>query len=844
MYSPNLLFRLCTAVACIIFYCFTPGDATGQENSIPDHALFTSPVNEVAPIYFDQEHVRLAVRFEAETGQIYGTAKLRLRGVNNPPDSLILDAKDLDIYSIQVGLLDSLKQTAHYTDSIPGHLVVYLDSLHLGENPFEVQITYLSKPESGLHFSQNSRKKSGVRIWTDVTTAHARSWLPMINNPADLLTSEIIATVSPETSVLSNGRLTEQLRTEDGKTLFHFIQDQPHSPSDIGLFAGGFRIDSSRISLNNGFSFPISYWYPSGQGIEIEASLGEVESIFSFFSEYLDYTYPWPSHAILVMDDAYIQDVTMTGITVFNDDIIKDQKGLNDFPDSFRMATLLARQWYSHLVSADFFADSWLTESLASYLGLLYIRETYGESPYLTGLYTLASEYLDETSIYQRPLVWDRWDHPGQLKDKHNLAKGVWVFHSIHQELGDETFQGFLQHITPTLSFRPTNTDQFLEELSRFSGQSFDAFFDNWVYSAGHPELAIKYQYDHVSESLYVAVDQVQDGYLVPPSFPLDLSIETYSLAGPETHNVSIATSEQLLAIPLSMQPRYVIAGPEHPYLIEQNVEQDAAAWITQLRYASHPISQLQALSALTAFTSDPALLIGLQSALRSRPGPEVRAGIVRLIAQMPSSEATMRTLLDAFEDESPLVQQAVLQSLSDADDTSELTIIAMEAAQNSSSYVVQAEAVKTLAKINGPDAYSIIQSALITPSHTDLIRRAAIESLFYLDISTRDRVAIAREYSSSTHSTEVRMASIQVLKALAGFGNKQSRNILTSLLRDREYVIKATVLDAFLEIGTDNDLEMLSEFIENEYDTRLQIKSQNVMAHIQSVNQDTTSPE
>ena len=844
MQSPYLWHTVVALAALLVFSYATSDSAYGQESQLPDHSLFASPVHEVKPILFNQEHVRLAIRFEPGSGQIYGTAKLRLRAETNAPDSLILDANDMDIFSIQVGLLDSLKQTAEYTDSIPGQLVVYLDSLNFETNPFEVQITYLSRPESGLYFNSNASDGPGVQAWTDMSSENASAWLPLINNPADLITSEIIATVSPEVSVLSNGRMTEQLMTEDGKTLYHFIQDQPHPPSDIGLYAGNFEIDSTRISLNNGFSFPISFWHANDRTEDIEASLEEIEPIVAFLSEYLDYTYPWPSHAVLIMDDVYIQDMTLTGLTIFNDDIIKDQKAIKDFPESFRIASLLARQWYTHLISTDFIADSWITESLATYLGLLYIKETYGESSYLIGLHNLGKEYFTESNEYQRPLVWNQWDHPDQLHDNHSRAKGVWVLHAIHKKLGDSSFQAFLQHITSRLSFKPTNTDQFLSELTAFTGLAFDAFFDDWIYSAGHPELSINYQYDHVSESLYVAIDQTQEGYLIPSNFALDLDIETYSLAGPESHPAKIESNDQLLAIPLAMPPRYVIAGPDHPYLALQEVEQEAAAWITQLRYASHPISQLQALDALATYTSDPALLIGLQSALRSRPGAEVRAGIVRLIAQMPHSEATLRTLVDAYEDESPLVQQAVLAALSDFEDTSDLTILAMEAAQNSESYVVQAEAVKTLAKINGPDAFSIIQSALITDSHRDIIRQAALESLFLLNISTRERIAIARDHSSSKHATEVRLAAINVLQTLAGYGNKQSRNLLNALLEDEEYVIREAVLDAFLEIGIEDDLEILTDYEENENDMRLQVKSRDVMTHIRSTTAEATSSE
>ena len=777
-----------------------------------------------------------------DAGQIYGTAKLRLRSLDQAPDSLVLDAKELDIYNIQVGLLDSLKQPAQYSDSLQGLLVVYLDSIDVSQGPFEVQVTYLARPKSGLFFTGKSSKKQGVQVWTDATTKSTNSWLPLIHNPADLLTSEIIATVTPEISVLSNGRMTEQLTTEDGKTLYHYVQDQPHSPTDIGLFAGQFNIDTTVVSLSNGYSFPVEFWHSTENTDDSNASFAEINQILSFYSEYLDYIYPWPSLSVLIMDDQYIQDMSLTGLTVFNDDIIKDSKALQDFPESLRLARLLARQWFSHLISVDFHADSWLTESLASYMSLIYIKNTYGESTFRVHLQHLASEYLAEASKYQRPLVWNQWSHPDQLNDNHNAAKGVWVLHTIHEKLGDEAFQELLQYVTQSLAFKASNTDQFLSVLNQFTGDDFSSFFDNWIYSAGHPELEIDYQYDHVSESLYVAIDQVQDGYLVPPSYPLDLTIETYSLAGSELHQISVTSEDQLVSLPLTMKPRYVLPGSNHPYLLTQTVKQEASAWITQLRYASHPISQLNALEALETYTEDPALLIGLQSALRSKPGQEVRAGIVKLISQLPPTEAAQKTLIEAFEDESPIVQQAVLSALAEYEDTSELTIMAMDAAQSSESYIVQAEAVKTLAKIKGPDAYSIIQSALITSSHRDIIRQAALESLFFLDISTRDRVAIAREYSSSGQSTETRLAAIGVLKVLASYDNRQSKNLLVELLNDSEFAIREAVLEALLEVGSEDDVEVLTQFEENENDIRLRIKSRDILTQLRSESEESTS--
>ena len=825
---------------------FLVNPAHAQDFTTPQHPLFTSPVRELPEKPFDQEHIRLALRFEPASGQIYGTAKLRIRPNDVTRDRLYLHAEDLDIYSVQVGVLDSLTVSAAYSDSAAGILAIALDSLQVKGVPFEVQITYLARPNTGLSFRSLSsgNTSEGLHIWTDGAPSHMRHWLPLIPHGADRVTSELITTVPPGLTVWSNGRLIEQLETEDGMTLFHYVQDQPHSLRDIGFFAGYFTVDSSAVTLSNGYSLPVRYWSPTGKAEYASASYDEIPDILSFYSEYLDFTYPWPSYAALVLDELYLEDRSLTGLSVFNDRILKDERAYLDNPETLRLATSVARQWFTHLIDVDFEADLWLVEGVAAYLGLLYLKSTLGDVAYALRLHEYADQYFEESLEYRRPLVWNQWEYPSQLKDDHSTAKGVWIMHSLHESLGDDTFQEFIRLFTREQAFKTTNTDAFLASLDAFSGQSFSAFFDDWIYSAGHPELHVDYRFDLVSESLYVAIDQKQEGFLVPSAYNLDLDIETYSISGPERQSIRIESEDQLHAVPLPMKPRYVIIGPDQPYLMRLKTEQEASSWIAQLRYATHPISQLRAIEALHSYTSDPALLIGLQSALRSRPSPAVRAAIIKLIAQLPHSEATQRTIIDAFEDESIQVKQAVLRALSAYENTSELTVIAMEAAQASESYVLQAEAVYTLSKINAPGAFGIVQSGLITDSHRDIIRQKALHALLVLgDLSTQQRYNIANEHTLTSYSTEARLAAIHVLVELASLGHKRSKRRLVALLGDKDPAIRYAVLDVFSRIGNDDDLDSLRDFLEDEYETHIILKGNQAIQYIESQQEAPTSP-
>ncbi len=790
-------------------------------DSLTQHPIFLAPIHEPVDAAFDQEHVRLALRFEPEAGRIFGVAKLRIRPRIDSLNTVRFAADGLEVYGVQVGVLDSLKIASPYADTADGMLDIQLDSLQVRGVPFEVQITYRANPKAGMYFRDVNKADTShqVHIWTDGTNKGNSYWIPLLDNPTDRLTSEIIATLPPSLDILSNGRITEQMETEDGMSLFHYVQDQSHNPADIGLFIGRFQKSTQTIRLKNGFSVGIDQWVSADQAAIATASLQEIPDILFFLSDKLDFTYPWPGYTQLIFEDEYMPDLSYTGFTAFNDRVLLDERAQIDLPNTLQLATSLAKQWYGHLISVDHWSDVWLTESLASFMGLMFLKSTQGDATYYAHLYALAGAYFDEADSYQRPLVWNQWYTPENLLDAHTRAKGVWFFHALMSTMGEDAFWEFLQSFTRTQAFQTTNTDKLLESLTQASGEPFNAFFDHWLYSAGHPSINLNYQYDLVSESLYVSIEQLQEGYLVPPVFNLDVPLETYSLAGPTRTGIQVTERDQLFSLPLTIQPRYVQLDPDNTLLSNITVEQSANAWVSQLRYASHPLSQLTALEALEAYADDPALFIGLQSALKSRPIPVVRAAIVALIAKLPASDATKRSLLETYEnDDDALVKRAVLTGLEAFEDKADLTIIAMEAAQAAPSYLLQAQAVTSLIKIQAPNANDLLQSALITPSYGELIRQAALRAVQFTDMNTRDRVRLAVDFSKPNNAVEVRLAAMEILASLAALENKRSRTALVDLLDDQQAAIRKQAARYLGKLGTSDDAKTLEKRLNKEF--------------------------
>ena len=812
----------CLAGFLLALLAFAP-ESRAQDNAGIDHPLFEGPAHEVPRLLFDQEHIRLTVRFEPEDGRLFGIVKLRVRALSDTLRTLPLDAGPLDIYSVQVGTLDSLKRETAYTDSL-GMLWISLDSLEVSSEPFEVQVTYSTTPAAGMHFRKIDPADSSysTHIWTDTTPGTLKHWLPVIDHPSERVTSEILATVPPAMSVVSNGRLVQEMDTEDEMKLFHYVQDRPHALRGIGLVAGHFRHIQESVSLSDGNTVNVETWAPAYAARQIQRTFEEIPDIITFFSDELDYNYPWPAYSQVVFDGLLTEDISYTGFSLLSDRVLKNERVAIDEPGQWEMASMAAKQWSGHLLSVDFWSDLWLTESLSRYLGLMYLKDRSGEASYYTKLAALKDQYLAEAASYRRPLVWNQWDTPLSLFDAHARAKGVWVFHMLNQNAGEPNFWAVLANFARRMAYQPVTTDDLLASTTEVLQRSVAPFFDDWVYSAGHPVFDLNYQHDLIAESLYVSVDQIQEGYLVTSRFGGQLDLESYSLAGPTRHTVTFKHSDELFTFPMAIAPRYLNFDPDHVLLAEKNTQQTASAWMTQLRYASNPLSQLEAIQHLHDFDDDPALLIGLQSALNSRPIPEVRAGILELIAALPPSDATKRTIIDAYEDPSPIVQKAVLRSLESFEDHSDLIILAMESAQNSQSYKLQAQAVETLARIGAAGAADIIESALITPSHRDVIRQAAIRSLTYLRLSTRERVQKLLDLTRPSHSTETRRAAINSLGELAALNNRQSLAAIVDLLDDRDPLIRKAAIHALGATNLDEAFETLQNHSGAEIDPKV----------------------
>jgi aminopeptidase N len=189
------------------------GESKAEENEIIERDHY----NAAATIKTDLIHTNLTVSFNWEESQLNGNATLTCAPYFYPTDSLILDAKAMEVSSV---MLDGKALKFEYNDK--KFLRIKLDKEYKKGEKYTVSIKYIAKPEEkleggssaissdkGLYFinPKGENPNQMPQIWTQGETEASSVWFPTIDRPNQKTTQEIFMTVKDKYKTLSNGSL-------------------------------------------------------------------------------------------------------------------------------------------------------------------------------------------------------------------------------------------------------------------------------------------------------------------------------------------------------------------------------------------------------------------------------------------------------------------------------------------------------------------------------------------------------------------------------------------------------------------------------------------------------------
>lgn len=740
---------------------------------------------------YDVLHYRIEVEFDESQKSVIGAVRTTLVPLLPRLDSLDFDAEGLDVHRVTKGDGTPLRFSV-----LPKVLRIWLDRPYSFHDTLTVSTAYTAVPGKGLYFIQpdSLAPEKPWQIWTQGQAEENHFWFPCYDFPNDKATSEVLATVRDEYTLLSNGALVSVRENSANRTkTFHWRESKPHASYLIMLAAGVYDIIQDRYD-----SIPVlSYVYPSRRE-DGERVFHGAADMLKFFSELIGYRYPWEKYAQIPIADFMWGGMENTSATTFNDTyVVIDRRAELDRSSRGFVAHELAHQWWGDLVTCKNWKHLWLNEGFAEYFEDLQERHQLGEDEFAYTQYRHQQAAINsDKRTGRKPIVSVDSPQPNLY------GRGASVLHMLRYVLGDELFWRAINHYAHAYEFQSVETNDFKLAIEQSTGQNLYWFFDEWLYKAGYPVFDIASRWDEDAQKLTLSVKQVQKRDSLTGLFRMPVDIEVTTESGAETHRVLLANQEEEFAFPLNSKPLLVIFDKGNWILKEVHFPKTREELIRQLQPNQDIEARLTALDQLhsdSLWSSDGGLFSIFSDVALSDSFWAVRAGAVNAVGTMDVA-GVEDVLLEAYQDTDSRVRNAAVTNLGRFP-TQRVKDLLRKAVDGDSSYVVNASALRVLATVDPANSLDLAAAHLGTPSFLDGISRAAVSVLSSID----DRRSIPHliEYSKIGHQTFTRYAALAGLKRYVG-ENRDVQECLLALLNDPDKAIRIRAIRMLGSIGGD----------------------------------------
>ena len=565
---------LLLAVAAI---CPPPAAALALQQAEPDPvpAGRVPPPGPYAP-GFDVRHYNIAVTLPDSGQRITGRTRIDFDRPEPRRDTLRLDFVGLRVTAVTVAPADGQAEAAAYRQD-DGRLFVALPASAARADAITVDVAYDGVPDDGLIIRENVH---GARsVFADNWPDRARFWFPSIDHPSDKATVAFEVTAQAGWEVIANGvradGRTDAVPPSDGVWRYEVGVPVPTYTMVIGAvdFAVGV-IDpcaqGGETALHTDGCVQVTSWtFPqdSATGARIFSRAGDM------IRHYTSLFAPFPYHKL-----AHVQSATrFGGMENVGAIFYSEQAIAAGTLSETTVAHETVHQWFGDAVTEADWSHLWLSEGFATYFGIQYFEAADGVERFRELLDESAAGYL-ASDVTDLPIV-DTTAVPENdlfaLLNANSYNKGGQVLHMLRGLLGDSAFFDGLRRYYTRATHGTALTDDLRQALEEASGLELGRFFDQWVYSPGHPVLRVTWTWDENAAQVAVTVEQVQKPEW--PTFTMPITVAFDTPAGEVHREGELTERATVLRFPLDARPTDLRIDPDG-WLLEELVAPPAPA--------------------------------------------------------------------------------------------------------------------------------------------------------------------------------------------------------------------------------------------------------------------------
>jgi aminopeptidase N len=796
------------------YFCKYVAEGVDEQNFLlPDARPHWLPPREVV-----LTHIFLDLDLDLENKKLQGSAHLAFAAVKKGVESIFLDAREMRIERVSGDNGGPLS----FSQSDRGVLVRLAAPLE-GTGTGKISLEYtVENPRLGVYFTgpDEHYPAKSREVWSQGQDEDNKYWFPCVDQPREKVTSGLRVRVAKPYVVVSNGVLKERFEDQDGRLVYHWAMERPHSVYLISLAVGRYSELTDRFE-----DIPLSFFVPEGREEDGWRSFEKTADCMRFFSERTGVRYPYPRYSQVVAQDFVFGGMENTTATTLTEMTLHDERAHLDFTSAHLVAHELAHQWFGDLVTSKSWSHSWLHEGFATYFDLLYTEHAEGRDEFHYRLLESRETYFEEhDSKYRRPIVTNVYSQPIDLFDMHLYPGSAARLHMLRMLLGEETWWEVIRRFLERHRDSVVETVDFMRCIEDVTGDSYDWFFDQWFYKPGFPVLECSYRYENGERVVAVEVKQTQDWGNDLPVFRFPLVVRLVSGNGAARDlTVEVREKEHHFYLPAAEEPHLVLLDPEDAILKRMRWKVDGVKLRVQLQEGENVLKRIEAAEELVKVGHREAVA-ALERAMHHDPFWGVAARAAKALGEI-GTEAAKRALMGALAITHPKARRAVVKALGSFTDEAAFRALLPLAAADPS-YLVEAEAVLAVARTKVKGAFEVLKQALERESFNEVVRCRALEGFGELD--EERGLPILLEYSRYGHHELVRAQALRTLGRL-GQSRPRNREILERVVDTfrppagaRTLRPKLAAVQALEMLSREEGLPVLRRVAESELDGRL----------------------
>ena len=699
-----------------IFLCLLSLHVFAQEEEMTNDSSWKNTYRSFATKENDLIHTKLVASFNYAKSQMNGEVWLQLHPHFYATNTLLLDAKGMEIHEVALVTSGANKKLKYQYDGLV--LNISLDKNYTAKEKYTVYIKYTAKPNEfktkgsaaitdakGLYFINplGTDSSKPTQIWTQGETEGTSVWIPIIDKPNQKCTQEFNLTVPSKYVSLSNGLLVKQVDNKNGTRLDVWKMDQPHSPYLFFIGIGDYAVIKDSYKGKE-----ISYYIEKAYEKEARKIYGKTPDMIAFYERILGIPFPWVKYAQISGRDYVSGAMENTTCTLHGDAVQQNARELVDGNNwEGTIAHELFHQWFGDLVTAESWSNLTVNESFADYSQTLWLEHSKGKDAGEYENYTGLRAYLSSPTDAEKNLVRFYYKDREDVFDLVSYQKGGRILNMLRHYVGDDAFFASLHKYLNDNKFSNGSAIKLKLAFESITGKDLNWFFNQWYFSNGHPYVRITQKYLTDKKQVLVAIQQTQTQNKL---FELPIGIDVYVGGKKEHYEVWSKNKVDSFYFPANTAPDLVNVDNDKVLLWSKEDIKPLHQFIYQYYHATNFMDRLEAMNEATENMTKPEALAMIKAALkdsfyvirlkaiRAYNPTAMNSETETIIAQLAAKDPSTQVRQDAIDAigalNKPMYRDQFLQWTND------------------SSYLVAGAALEALEKVDSAAAISIATKA------------------------------------------------------------------------------------------------------------------------------------